>query len=682
MPTRRKGASPDGNESLVIQLWRRQPGAYFCVSTKSETGKWRDKFFKRDEFGRVDQFVDDNDDKDIYFCPHGFNKPERTKAAAVKPKLLYADLDKADPRKIEPRPTIALESSPNRYVGIWIIDEPMDEEINRRLTYAVDADKSGWDLTQVLRWPGTTNYKYETEPMTRILWQDGPEHKLRRIKKMLPRVAPPPAVARFHNLEAQALLLDPNAIRQRYASRLTTGTRIRLRQPKPITNFALITNGKTYPARRDDRSEIIFGIGCDFRAAGASPAETLAVVMNTCFWRERARDGKRENPDRLIGKIFAQQHPVDELDNALRSIDVSDWAGKPTPKRDWLLEPWIVMRKVTILFGDGGVGKGTFAQQLCVAVACDLPFLGMLPKPGRVYAFLAEDEEEDTHISMAAIADHYGVDFDQLQGQMRVAPRAGLENILMSFVNGKADLTKLFDELLAELRAFRPVLVVLDPAVEVFGGNENVRAEVSRFVRRCCGRIAREIGTAVLLLAHPSQAGMASGRGDGGSRDWGNASRSRLYLRRDADDKNNEDDVDVRILERMKANFAPTGAKIRLRWSEGVLVLDDHHVAKKGPTLEEKRIIDEVERAFDANEPYSAHPQGKDRWLGLWIMKTLGKSRPAASRLIYDMLFRKALVHIVMNSHDHLKGVCTPAQAQKYCERKSRDEAKRPVLRH
>src|SRR5690606_1870011 len=102
--------------------------------------------------------------------PHGFTKPERNKNFAAIPKLLWADLDEADPRTCAIKPTIAIESSPGRFAGLWLVDAPMTEEINRRLTYFLGADKSGWDLTQVLRVPGTNNYKYNSNPRVRILW--------------------------------------------------------------------------------------------------------------------------------------------------------------------------------------------------------------------------------------------------------------------------------------------------------------------------------------------------------------------------------------------------------------------------------------------------------------------------------------------------------------------------------
>src|SRR5262249_54953706 len=93
------------------------------------------------------------------------------------------------------------------------------------------------------------------------------------------------------------------------------------------------------------------------------------------------------------------------------------------------------------------------------------------------------------------------------------------------------------------------------------------------------------IDTAVILLAHPSLAGIASGSGLSGSTAWNNSVRSRLYLKvektkkgdeeKDQEDSETEraaDDNSVRVLETMKQNYAGLGAPVRLVWRNGLLL--------------------------------------------------------------------------------------------------------------
>ena len=173
--------------ALITRLWAKQPGKYFCISTKNSRGVWRDNFFSKDQViaGAVEKFIEEHHECDLYFCPTGFSEKRRAKELAAFPKMLWADLDEANPRDIKKslRPTIAIESSPGRYVGLWMIDKTHDNDINRALTYFVGADKGGWDATQVLRVPGTLNYKYSSMPRVRIAWADGEEHRIEDIAR-------------------------------------------------------------------------------------------------------------------------------------------------------------------------------------------------------------------------------------------------------------------------------------------------------------------------------------------------------------------------------------------------------------------------------------------------------------------------------------------------------------------
>ena len=107
-------------------------------------------------------------------------------------------------------------------------------------------------------------------------------------------------------------------------------------------------------------------------------------------------------------------------------------------------------------------------------------------------------------------------------------------------------------------------ILIIDTLADTFGGNENVRPEVRKFVANCLGGIAKEVGCAVLVTGHPSRAGLQTGSGDSGSTAWHNSVRSRLYL----DNSHNNDE---RVLKRMKSNYASMeDSEIQLRWNEGV----------------------------------------------------------------------------------------------------------------
>jgi RecA-family ATPase len=131
--------------------------------------------------------------------------------------------------------------------------------------------------------------------------------------------------------------------------------------------------------------------------------------------------------------------------------------------------------------------------------------------------------------------------------------------------------TKRWDLLVREVITFGARLVCLDTAADLFGGNENDRSQVRRFISLLADGLASPINGAVLLNCHPSRSGLASGNLDGGSTAWSNTFRSRWsFARPDGDDV--PADTPDRLLVRRKANYARIGDTIRLRWANSVFV--------------------------------------------------------------------------------------------------------------
>jgi hypothetical protein len=244
----------------ITRLWAEQPGTTFCISTKSELGNWRDHFFDRDEMTDAERLVQSRRNSDVYFCPHGFSKRMRRKQFAVPPCCLYADLDEVDPEAIAWIASIAIESSPGRYVGLWITDRPIHEQLNRRLTYAIGADRGGWDLTQVLRVPGTLNHKYLPSVPVRTLWNRGPKYRVYDLERQLPDA---PMVS--HRI----LDVNPHAHNAAKVARRYRVDPIRL-------SWSMC-----------DRSRHVWSIGCDMRRRGATPDEVAAVLWASAAFQSK-----------------------------------------------------------------------------------------------------------------------------------------------------------------------------------------------------------------------------------------------------------------------------------------------------------------------------------------------------------------------------------------------------------
>jgi len=127
----------------------------------------------------------------------------------------------------------------------------------------------------------------------------------------------------------------------------------------------------------------------------------------------------------------------------------------------------------------------------------------------------------------------------------------------MEFDKNSSDgkLTPLWHQLRAHIMEVRPVMLVVDTAADTFGGIEIDRQQVRRYIQGALTSLAIEFNLAVVLLAHPSAAGLSSGQGTGGSTAWNNTPRARVFMY-----KNPEKGCITFKL--MKNNYGPVGEEI------------------------------------------------------------------------------------------------------------------------
>ena len=255
----------------------------------------------------------------------------------------------------------------------------------------------------------------------------------------------------------------------------------------------------------------------------------------------------------------------------LPTIDPSAWAGQPVPPRAWWLPALIPSRQVTLLTGDGGTGKSLLALQLAVASALGVATVGLRPIEGKALYFAAEDDEDELHRRTVDVVTALGGDVADLAGRLQLAPLADKDATLVApDTRGRMVSTPLYEALARKVGQFKPQLLVLDTAADLFAGDEIKRNQVRSFIA-ALRQIAIVADCAVLLLAHPSVSGMQSGTGTSGSTGWSNSVRSRLYLTRPKDEAA---DPNVRELEVMKANYGAVGERVRFRWEAGAFVAD------------------------------------------------------------------------------------------------------------
>jgi RecA-family ATPase len=231
----------------------------------------------------------------------------------------------------------------------------------------------------------------------------------------------------------------------------------------------------------------------------------------------------------------------------------------------------IPAKTVTLLSGDGAVGKSTLGLQLATARALGRDWIGTMPTAGRTLYLSAEDDTEELHRRLDSIREHYGATFDDM-ADIQLVDLVG-ENAVLGEISktGIIHATPTFEAVVSVIERTRADLVVIDALADVFAGDENNRSQARQFIGML-KRPARAHGCAFLCLAHPSLNGMSTGTGSSGSTAWNNSVRSRLYFEPAKANDGSEPDPDLRSLSVRKANYGPKGSPIAVRWKAGAYV--------------------------------------------------------------------------------------------------------------
>lgn len=253
-------------------------------------------------------------------------------------------------------------------------------------------------------------------------------------------------------------------------------------------------------------------------------------------------------------EALAELEPPDpsELDRIEAQAATLDTSGEPPPRRAWLAGDdsmgWLPAGRLALLTGEGGAGKSRLALQLAAAVAGGGREVLPSTRPGD-----RADEDEGPVIASGEPRPVALIGFedeaDEAARRLRWIEAAGIAAAggtggRLRYLDAAA-----FGPLWAPPERYEPgdwtpfglaaldwlasieglALAVLDPLAAVYGGNENDRGEVRRFLAKL-NAWASETGVAVLTVAHPPK----TGANYSGSTDWRNGVRALWTLTTEA----------------------------------------------------------------------------------------------------------------------------------------------------
>jgi RecA-family ATPase len=254
-------------------------------------------------------------------------------------------------------------------------------------------------------------------------------------------------------------------------------------------------------------------------------------------------------------------------------IDMSAWDDEPAPERKWAIKDRVPLNQAGLFSGEGGTGKSIIELMKNVAHVSGKDWLGSMPEPGPAFYLGAEDEKDELHRRLAAIASHYGVTFGELiAGGLHIRCLLGEDATLCAVgKSGKVETTALYKQLYEAAGDIKPKNISIDTLSRAFAGNEIDRVQVYAFANHMQG-LAMVAGGSVTVLSHPSLAGISSGSGISGSTAWHGAFRFRMYLTSIKPEAGEQPDGDIRALQFRKNQYGPMGEAIALRYQRGLFL--------------------------------------------------------------------------------------------------------------
>lgn len=323
------------------------------------------------------------------------------------------------------------------------------------------------------------------------------------------------------------------------------------------------------PVSEGGRNNAIASRVGQFIAAGMDARSILAAIKaENATYQPPLPDGEVERTAVSVMQTHTRNHPAQPIavqytppepyePTRLEAFNAGDFEGTEPEPIEWLWKDWIARRLTVGIFAEGGTGKSLLALQMAVCMATGAPFVdGSTLALGRSLLLFCEDELSIVNRRLRRILDELGLTFADIRDEVYILCRVGEDSLLMRFDrNGNASLTPFWHDLDATIAQLQPQLLVVDTALDTFGGNPIDNQHVREYMQRALGVLAIRHDLAACFLSHVSVSGKASGSGLSGASAWRDRARVQIYMHKDA-----PQDVAIQV-KRMKSNHAPPGAE-------------------------------------------------------------------------------------------------------------------------
>lgn len=466
---------------------------------------------------------------EVYFCPLLFEKPRRKKEHVLpQADCVWADLDTAWPNKIEPRPTVAWRSSKGRYQALWLLGRSYSiksvEAACRGIAYKyaeAGADEGGWDVTQVLRLPGSLNNKYGEPQRVKLLWSEDYTYEINDFPAAPVEQVPAVTSDTFPDPDRIEQMLRP------YWSRIPARAKeLLLARSAPV----------------GERSDRLWEIE-NLLLKAQVPVKLVIDSVKLCVWNKF--HGRPDEEHRVSSEIIKAQVEAVKIPEPAQLVEAED--GTPgllvsyskfvrtvTEDPQWLVSGLWADKSYGLIAGEPKVYKSVLATDLILSAALGVPFLGrQVSRAGSVIYIQEENSAPTVMDRLRKIASAKGLYLpsQDIAGMLDEKVHLFLGNHTGIDLTDPAQL----DELRRMVETYCPVMLILDPLYMMIGeadenSSKDLRSVLQFFTKM---RDKYEVSTAIIHHFRKQQQG--TGKIRGGQRTRGSSifhgwTESSVYL--------------------------------------------------------------------------------------------------------------------------------------------------------
>lgn len=258
------------------------------------------------EKGLAAKYIELREEDDVYVSVAMFSDEKRTdRDLGAVSKVVWADADKCHPDNFRVKPSIVVETSPDRWHVWWVLDKPVPaaeaSRVSRKISSAHKAQgcDNGWQVSKILRVPGTTNTKYAEPFKVSAEYSD----KIYSLKELEDE---------YSDISVEAVTQLTDQVPEPIQGEDLLALEHRLEE------LDLVDLYMTKPEEGQSWSERIYRLACELTRAGMTEREIFSLMRDAPINKYATTDGftasgvplaKRPNPDldlwRDVQKAYA-----------------------------------------------------------------------------------------------------------------------------------------------------------------------------------------------------------------------------------------------------------------------------------------------------------------------------------------------------------------------------------------